>query len=323
MPVAARVALLGGDELLRAAGRLAMACLVVLGLTFAFVWASVGGLFGVAQGPVGSGALAEIPSEQLPAMQAAAESSSCNLPWTVLAAIARQESDFGRNMATSSAGAIGYGQFLPGTWALYGQGGNPYDYHDAVPSIARYLCALGAGTDLEQALWSYSGCNPLLESTCQRTDTYVRDALALASGYAARPADDQTVGPLPPPPDGKVAQHALRYLGVPYVWGGTSAAGLDCSGLVWLAYREAGITLPRVAQAQYEATARVSRDALQLGDLVFFWATDGVPWVSHVGIYVGNGLMVDAPTTGAVVRVEPIFTGYWGAHYYGAGRVRA
>ena len=90
-----------------------------------------------------------------------------------------------------------------------------------------------------------------------------------------------------------------------------------------LAYHEIGIGLPRVAQAQYEATARVSKGELQPGDLVFFWATDGVPWVSHVGIYLGQGQMVDAPTTGAVVRVEPIFTGYWGAHYYGAGRVRA
>jgi cell wall-associated NlpC family hydrolase len=120
-----------------------------------------------------------------------------------------------------------------------------------------------------------------------------------------------------------VVERALRYLGVPYVWGGTSPAGLDCSGLVWLVYREIGITLPRIAQAQYEATARMSKEELQPGDLVFFWATDGVPWVSHVGIYVGQGQMVDAPTTEAVVRVEPIFTGYWGAHYYGAGRVRA
>lgn len=325
MPAAARVALaLGGDDLLRAAIRVAIGAALVVALVVTFVWGSLGGLFGVAQGPVGGGALGEIPADQLPAMQAAAEASSCGLPWPVLAAIARQESDFGRNKATSSAGAVGYGQFLPATWARYGQGGNPYDFRDALPAMARYLCALGAGTSLEQALWSYSGCNPLLDSSCHRTDTYVRDALALAARYAAPPATGQaTAGPLPAPADGSVVQHALRYLGVPYVWGGTSPAGLDCSGLVWLAYHEIGIGLPRVAQAQYEATARVGKEKLQPGDLVFFWATDGVAWVSHVGLYVGQGQMVDAPTTGTVVRIEPIFTGFWGAHYYGAGRVRA
>jgi len=328
MQAAARVGLaLAGDDLLRAAHRVALAGVLVLALAALFVLVMLGGVFGLfggGQETAGGGALAEIPAGQLLAMQGAADASGCGLPWPVLAAIARQESQFGRNMAPSSAGAIGYGQFLPDTWALYGQGGNPYDYHEAVPAMARYLCALGAGSSLEQALWSYSGCNPLQDSTCHRTDTYVQDALALARRYVAPPTPGQDAsGPLPPALDGSVVPHALHYLGVPYLWGGTSRAGLDCSGLVWLAFHEIGITLPRTAQAQYEATGRVSKDELQPGDLVFFWATDGVQWVSHVGMYVGQGQMVDAPTTGAVVRVEPVFTGYWGAHYYGGGRVHA
>jgi cell wall-associated NlpC family hydrolase len=318
---------LGADDLLGAARRVALAGALVVALVVMFVVVFLGSLFGLSGGghePGGGGALAEIPAEQLLAMQAAGEASGCGLPWPVLAAIARQESDFGRNMATSSAGAIGYGQFQPGTWALYGHGGNPYDYRDALPAMARYLCALGAGTSLEQALWSYSGCNPLLDSTCHRTDTYVQDALALASRYVAPATAGQGAsGPLPAALDGSLVQHALRYLGVPYLWGGTSTAGLDCSGLVWLAFHEIGITLPRTAEAQYEATVRVSKDQLQPGDLVFFWATDGVQWVSHVGIYLGQGQMVDAPTTGSVVRIDSVFTGYWGAHYYGGGRVRA
>jgi hypothetical protein len=111
---------------------------------------------GVLAGPSDPSARAvgEIPRDQLAVMRQVAASSSCHLPWTVLAGVAGVESAFGRNMGPSSAGATGYGQFLPGTWALYGQGGNPDDYHDALPAMARYLCALGAGTNLEQALWS-------------------------------------------------------------------------------------------------------------------------------------------------------------------------
>jgi membrane-bound lytic murein transglycosylase B len=75
--------------------------------------------------------------------------------WIVLAAIADTEIGFGSQMATSSAGAIGYGQLLPAPWATCGQGGNPYDYHDALQAMARYLCASGAGQDLRHAIWAY------------------------------------------------------------------------------------------------------------------------------------------------------------------------
>src|SRR5204863_6866171 len=75
---------------------------------------------------VASAHAAEIPPDQLAAMRAAA--ATCGLPWQALAAVAKVESDFGRNMATSSAGAIGYGQFLPDTREAYGRGGDHYDY---------------------------------------------------------------------------------------------------------------------------------------------------------------------------------------------------
>jgi len=119
---------------------------------------------------------------------------------------------------------------------------------------------------------------------------------------------------------------ANRYLGVPYVFGGTNpAVGLDCSGLVQLVFGQLGISLPRTAQQQYNATTRVARDQLQPGDLVFFARTYDDPndWVTHVGIYVGDGKQINAPTTGQVVSIQPVFSGFWGAHYAGAGRVAA
>ena len=98
---------------------------------------------------------------------------------------------------------------------------------------------------------------------------------------------------------------ALMFLGVAYVWGGESSRGFDCSGLVQAAYREAGVSLPRVAQDQYDAGPVVSPGQQVVpGDLVFFGTGPGD--VSHVGMFVGNGLMVDAPHTGATVRFDRV-----------------
>ncbi len=101
--------------------------------------------------------------------------------------------------------------------------------------------------------------------------------------------------------------------GVPYVWGGeTPGVGFDCSGLVQWAWRQAGVDLPRTAAAQYDAIAHVSLSDLQPGDLLF-WGYGGI---SHVGMYVGDGDIINAPETGEVVRIEPI----WNNGLVGAGR---
>ncbi len=87
-------------------------------------------------------------------------------------------------------------------------------------------------------------------------------------------------------------------------------------------YGQIGVSLPRTAQQQFDATVRLTPDQLRPGDLVFFAGTyPSSEWITHVGIYVGNGQMVNAPTEGDVVSVMPVFTGFWGAHYAGAGRV--
>ena len=108
---------------------------------------------------------------------------------------------------------------------------------------------------------------------------------------------------------------AESQIGVPYVWGGeTPGVGFDCSGLTQWSWRQAGVGIPRTAQAQYDAIAHVSLGALQPGDLVF-WG-DGTGDIYHVGMYVGGGDVVDAPQTGETVHVQPI----WDNGLVGAGR---
>jgi len=113
-----------------------------------------------------------------------------------------------------------------------------------------------------------------------------------------------------------IVETAMRYIGVPYEWGGTSDAGFDCSGLTMAVYRLNGLDLPRVSREQFEEGSYVSRDELQPGDLVFF-DTRRLGRVSHVGIYVGDGKFVHAPSRGKHVRVERLDLDYFVRSYRG------
>ena len=98
-----------------------------------------------------------------------------------------------------------------------------------------------------------------------------------------------------------ILEYASNFLGVPYVWGGTSPVGFDCSGFTQYVFAHFDVTLPRVSQEQQNVGELISRANLQPGDLVFF----GTP-AHHVGIYVGNGKMINAPHTGAVITIQSL-----------------
>jgi cell wall-associated NlpC family hydrolase len=258
----------------------------------------------------------DIPPQLLPVYQTAADSCP-GLPWSVLAAIGKVETDHGRSTApgvrsgANFAGAagpmqIGIGGKAGNTFAGYaidadGGGANVYSPVDAIFTAANYLCANGAGQgrDVAGAIFAYN-----------HADWYVTKVLAIASTYAA------SEGLPPGAPAEEVAAAAVQFaysqLGKPYRWGATGELGFyDCSGLMLRAYQKGGITLPRTSRQQWYAGARVWNVAdMRPGDLVFYaYNTADPATIHHVGIYIGAGNMIDAPYTGANVRITPFLRG--------------
>lgn len=115
-----------------------------------------------------------------------------------------------------------------------------------------------------------------------------------------------------------VLDYAAKFLGVPYVYGGSTSSGFDCSGFTSYVYKNTVCSIERVAQAQFDTTTRVSRDELLPGDLVFFGSS--AYSISHVGIYVGDGQFIHAPHTGDVVKYDSL-SGSYATRFQGGGRV--
>lgn len=117
----------------------------------------------------------------------------------------------------------------------------------------------------------------------------------------------------------RAAEHARNMVGKPYVYGGNSPRGFDCSGLVQYSYERAGVSVPRTTRSQLEAGLPVTARALRTGDLVFF-DQEGRKF-SHVGIYIGDGRFVHAPSSGKRVRIDRLEERYWQQHFVAARRI--
>jgi peptidoglycan DL-endopeptidase CwlO len=147
-----------------------------------------------------------------------------------------------------------------------------------------------------------------------------QESIELSSGGAAAPVSDDGSDSIsvsvPPAKYGGVVGIAMQYLGVPYVWGGASPSGFDCSGFAMYVYAQVGVSLPHNAAMQYSSVGvSVSRDQLQAGDLVFF---DGL---GHMGMYIGGGQFIHAPHTGDVVKISSLYDSWYASTYVGAKRV--
>ncbi|MFF3759212.1 NlpC/P60 family protein [Streptomyces sp. NPDC002185] len=309
-------------------------CLGFVALLVVGTYSAAAGIAGGAAGKGGSVALAKgaVPELYQGLVQRWGNLCPAINP-ALLAAQLYQESGWNPR-AVSPADARGIAQFIPGTWAGHGIDGDGdgdrdiWDPKDAIASAASYDCEIAGyvkdvpGDPADNMLAAYNagayrvirhgGVPPISE-----TQNYVRIIRSLEKSFA-RP-----VGRVAPSQQAAAAiSYAQEKLGTPYLWGGTGTAAqngrFDCSGLTQAAYETVGVTLPRVANDQYNAGPHPARDELLPGDLVFF--SDDLTnsrAIRHVGIYVGGGYMIDAPRTGAVIRFDRIDT----PDYFGATRV--
>ena len=141
------------------------------------------------------------------------------------------------------------------------------------------------------------------------------EVLSSPAATLSSPAPEVAAAAAPAARYGGVVGIAMQFLGVPYVWGGASPSGFDCSGLIMYAYAQIGVSLPHHAASQYAMGSPVSRDALEPGDLVFF---NGL---GHAGIYIGGGQFVHAPHTGDVVKISSLSDSWYASTWVGARRL--
>jgi cell wall-associated NlpC family hydrolase len=262
--------------------------------------------------------------------------------WTVLAAVGKRETDHGRSIlvgvksGTNYAGAAGPMQFLISTWGGkakvkipskfngYASDGDDdgvadvYNPADAILGAAKMLKRNGAPGDLKRALFAYN-----------HAMWYVEQVLDIARRYASDgtldlpPGDDPACDPpiveaAPTDAVRKILEYALAQRGKPYRWGGTGPDSFDCSGIIYMAYRAAGLSIPRTTFGQWPFGAKVTKGSEQAGDLVFFNSGPGTGPNNpgHVGLVVSPGKMVEArctlcgPIKMATYRDRPNIMGY-------------
>jgi peptidoglycan DL-endopeptidase CwlO len=261
-----------------------------------------------------------------------------NVPWTLLAGIGTVESDNGQTTlpgvhsgenAFGAAGPmqIGIGMEAGNVWGgapvhpasevvngvATDEDGGPdasvYDPADAIAGAAKYLLAAGVQTNPSGAIFAYNHLQSYVQSVLYWAGIYAGGKYTAVSAQLPAAACGGTSVTMPDAsaPNQAVAtaiSFAQQQLGKPYLWGGTGPDAYDCSGLVMMSYRAAGIDIPRTSEVQWKFGPRIPESQAEPGDLVFFAGSDGTPTdPGHVGLVIGNGEMIEAYATGTPIRI--------------------
>jgi peptidoglycan DL-endopeptidase CwlO len=263
------------------------------------------------------------------------------VPWVILAGIGKVESDDGRSSLPGvHSGANAFGAAGPMQIGIGGASGNEwggapihpasevvngvatdadgrgvadvYDPADAIAGAAKYLLEHGVQQNASGAVFAYNHSNSYVQLVLSFATTYA------AGGFTVSPVTVANVPSCIPGvntaadteqvPNATVAtaiDFAEAQLGKPYQWGATGPDAFDCSGLVMMAYRAAGVNIPRTSQQQFLWGPQVPASQVEPGDLVFFAGADGTPQApGHVGLVIGHDEMIEAYATGFPIRVS-------------------
>jgi peptidoglycan DL-endopeptidase CwlO len=269
-----------------------------------------------------------------------------SVPWTILAGIGEVESDHGRSTLHGVlSGANAFGAAGPMQIGVQGAAGNEwggmpvhpasehvdgvatdedgkptvsvYDPADAIAGAAKYLLQHGEQADPSGAIFAYNHLESYVQDVLSWASTYASGGYtvsAVTPGSGSDPSGSCTGGQLdamvtPNAAVGLVISYAEAQIGKPYLWGGTGPDAFDCSGLVMMAYRAAGIYIPRTSQEQWLWGPRIPASQVEPGDLVFFAGSDGTDTApGHVGLVIGNGQMIEAYATGFPIRISTFGT---------------
>ncbi|SEG98922.1 NlpC/P60 family protein [Nonomuraea solani] len=263
-------------------------------------------------------ASADIPGEYLDLYKEYGK--EIGVQWNILAAVGKRETDHGRSSlpgvksGTNSAGAAGPMQFLISTWGGkaripvsstfngYASDGDDdgvadvYNPADAILGAAKMLKRNGAPENVRQALFVYNRAWWYVDQVEEIARKYAKSGAVKVPPQASEDCDEPLVEAAPNDVVAKILQYALAQRGKPYLWGGTGPDSFDCSGVIYAAYQQAGLSIPRTTFGQWPFGIKVLEGEEQPGDLVFFNAGPGTSANNpgHVGLVVSKGKMLEA-----------------------------
>src|ERR1039457_5884321 len=289
---------------------------------------------GAGQPAVSTAAHGSIPASYLALFQATGK--KYGVPWVILAGIGEVESDDGRsNLPGVHSGSNAFGAAGPMQIGIGGAAGNTwggapvhpaseqvsgvaadgngdgiasvYDPADAIAGAAKYLVEHGVQGNISTAIFAYNHLESYVQTVLYWAGIYSTGGFLVSQVNSLSAPDCLTSAEQVAPPNQTIAiiiAYAQAQLGKPYLWGGTGPDAFDCSGLMLMAYRAGGISIPRTSQAQYAWGPKIAASQAQPGDLVFFPGSDGtVAAPGHVGLVIGKGMMVEAYATGFPIRI--------------------
>ncbi len=280
-----------------------------------------------------------IPANYLHLFQQAGH--TYGVPWAILAGIGEVESNDGRSTLPGvRSGANAFGAAGPMQIGIDGAAGNTwggapvhpageqvsgvatdgngdgvasvYEPADAIDGAAKYLLEHGVLTNPSGAIFAYNHLTSYVQAVLHWAGVYAGGGFtvtAAAPGPQASCQPGTTSITVPNQTVAAVIAFARQQIGKPYQWGGTGPDSFDCSGLMMMAYRSAGIDIPRTSQLQWLWGPRVPAGHEEPGDLVFFAGSDGTTTSpGHVGLVIGHDLMIEAYATGFPIRISPFGT---------------